>query len=362
MLRKRKQSGNGVIGIDIGAHGVRLVQFSPRGGPVIHAAARHAWGRQVDLADIAFHEGIGEEVAELVRGYDFSGNRVVSCLPASILNSRSTRLPMMPDEELLKAAVFEAEERLAPESGASIETRSLIAGPVHKGEEARSEVIMMAVESDLIHAHAESLIQANLEPIAIEVPPVSIARSLVEIPPEGSPIVILDIGRISTKTLIICDGQIRFFKTIDVGLNRIDASLFGVMGGDSDSGEQVRLSIDGETEETRERLVEAARPAVTQIAEEVALCLRYDSVTFRGARPETCWLSGGGVNVPGLAGTLADWCGLDPKLLDPFAGFDTEKVAGRLGDRKERSMWATAVGAARRGLKDVGNTVLKEAA
>jgi type IV pilus assembly protein PilM len=86
-------------------------------------------------------------------------------------------------------------------------------------------------------------------------------------------------------------------------------------------------------------LSDAVRPVLTDLAREIGLCLRYHSVTFRGNRPQTGIIAGGGAGEPLLPQVLAqetaltlrgagdvlpvDWSAIDPTTpaLSPLASW-----------------------------------------
>jgi Tfp pilus assembly PilM family ATPase len=88
------------------------------------------------------------------------------------------------------------------------------------------------------------------------------------------------------------------------------------------------------------------------LAHEVSLCVRYYSVTFRGAKPERCILAGGEASEPRLAECFQDALHLSTGVGRPL---DSIASGGRASARVRGSgvEWASAVGLSLRARDDV---------
>ena len=96
-------------------------------------------------------------------------------------------------------------------------------------------------------------------------------------------------------------------------------------------------------------MLDAIRPAVTQLAKEISLCVRYCSVTFRGLRPEKVTLTGGEAYDPALVELLREH--LDAEILvgRPLQGLDVSNVDLGADRRGVLTEWAVCAGLAARG-------------
>ena len=88
-------------------------------------------------------------------------------------------------------------------------------------------------------------------------------------------------------------------------------------------------------------VAKAVRPAIDRLAQELSLCIRYYSVTFRGQPLARMVLSGGEAS-----SSLSEWLGprldLTCELGEPLRSFEPHAVAGR------KSQWDVAAGLALR--------------
>ena len=81
-----------------------------------------------------------------------------------------------------------------------------------------------------------------------------------------------------------------------------------------------------------------------RLASELAMCVRYHSVTFRG-QPLARVVLGGGEATQSLADTLGKQLNLKCELSDPFRALPMQRDLGR------RGLWDVAAGLALREVK-----------
>ena len=100
----------GLVGIDIGASAIKLLQLREHAGGL-----RVVGAGKVDRHDTHSGPGDNDALIEQLRGAfaagGFTGRRCVVSLPRTEIRVQSVRLPSMPEEELRQAAVWEASQR-----------------------------------------------------------------------------------------------------------------------------------------------------------------------------------------------------------------------------------------------------------
>src|SRR5882672_11488806 len=94
------------IGVEISPHAVRLLQFRRANNGLVIAAAAHAELAPSSLPD-AQDSAITDALRKLLATGEFTGRRCVTTLAPSLLQSRSLRLPQMPDTDLAQAISWE---------------------------------------------------------------------------------------------------------------------------------------------------------------------------------------------------------------------------------------------------------------
>lgn len=296
------------IGVDLGAGSVKLMQLRRSSGPGVQVQAMSCRTLPADTPSAGpQHVAV---VADLIRSMlaegDFIGRRVVSSLPAASLQYKNLRVPKMPPNELRAAVEWEASDRLGLSAGGAtpMHLQFFDAGEVRQGEEERQEIILLAAPHAVVDQHLATLVASDLKPLAIECVPSALARCVsqgktLELDPPAQ--LLIDIGYAATKVLIVRAGRVLFFKLIEIGGKKFDEAVAGSLKLPVHEAAEVRRQAgsSGQADaapvkpEIERAVVEATRPTVAEIGREIALCLRYYSVSFRGRKPEVAHLVGG---------------------------------------------------------------------
>lgn len=359
------------IGLDIGAQHVRLMQLDQRGDAWrVLAAARATMPADV-AGNVAEREQfLADTLPGMLASGSFWGRHVVSSLPATSVIYKNLRVPRMPADELRAAVEWEATDRLQIEPG-KLRLQYYDAGEVRQGEDLREEIILMAISRAEIEAHVDTLVQCHLKPAAIDVVPSALARALdsdIAGVRHEAGLVVVDVGYSSTKVMITRHGSVAFFKVIEIGGKDIDLTISEHLNLPVPEVAAMRRQLlqhhpdvaaessdalfGGTSRESLEQTVaEAMRSIVGDLAREIALCLRYYSVTFRGQRPEMIRLVGGEAHDPQLAAILAEAAGIPTEaahplhMVDPATIPDTPDFQGSMCD------WAVAAGLSMRDIR-----------
>ena len=358
--------GRRPIGIDLGAHSIKMLQLANGpAGNVVAAAAKKALPADIPESG----QGRARAIAELVRQAHaesrMAGRSVVCCLPSTSIQYKNLRLPKMPADELRAAVEWEAADRLKLDPKTT-RFQFFDAGEVRQGDELRQEIILMAVPASTVDDYAEALAACGLQPLCFEAAPSALARSVgTKATDEGDEAarVILDVGFAASKVLVVRNGRVVFFKLIDIGGRALDecvAQRLKMSVSDaSDLRRRLRRSeaadpatgnqpVSGtDQRQSVERAVgEAMRGSIDELSREVGLCVRYFSVTFRGRRPDAVDLVGGEAGEEQLVKLLADSAQMrvEPVLLGDSVDFS--RVSEVVGSAGPLSEWSVATGLA----------------
>jgi type IV pilus assembly protein PilM len=98
---------------------------------------------------------------------------------------------------------------------------------------------------------------------------------------------------------------------------------------------------DQQDPEIARSIAQATRPVIEKMINELGMCIRYHSVTFRG-QPLVRMVLGGWEATPSLAETLSTRLNLKCELSQPFRRFANAPSPGRQGQ------WDVALGLALR--------------
>ena len=356
------------IGLDIGTTTVRLLQLggTERDLRVIEAA-KFVLPLEVKGDPNGRREFLVDGVRRLMRQHHFRGREVVMALSTAELAVRNVRLPKMPDEELATAINWEAQNKFPFDTATAI-IQYLRAGEVRQGDEVLDEVILFAAPRAEVDAQIQLACEVGLDLVSLDAEPCAVfrgfERSLRRREDEATVSVFADIG--AQTTVVIARGRdVVFVKSIPIGgavFNRAVADCLELSPTEAE-GLRRRLGrrrpeaeqADAEESDRVSRAVaDAIRPHLEDLANEVALCLRYYSVTFRGPRPEVIMFTGGESHNPSIPSTLAERLGIEPQTGDLFHTVRTDHLGPILDRRSPLYEWTTAFGLSLKGFHLAG--------
>lgn len=370
LVTKRKRLP---IGIDIGSESIKMLQLqvSPDRAPSVAAAAVWRFPRGASQDPSQHRPQAIEAVSGMLRHGGFSGRDVVSALSCSQVGIKNVRLPRMPLHELEAAIKWEATERFGFEVSED-QLNWIDAGEVRSGTDTVQELILLVANPAAIDEHLAMLSAMKLSPVAIDAEPLAtfrvFGRFLRREEDEQAAKVILDLGASGTRVLVARGKQIVFIKGLEVGGSALTAAVSRQFNLSEEDAAQFRLRAmqqesaraTGDMADSANALVDwntqdAVRGTLESLAEELALCLRYCSVTFRGLRPTEVILCGGEAYDPLVAKLLGERLGIPCVMGRPMRGLDTDTVDWEGHSRGIFAEWAVCTGLALGDL-DVWNT------
>ncbi len=349
-------SGLCPIGIDAGSQAIRMVQFrrhkDDRAALSLQAACR------VELesvgSGVAGAPGLAAALKQALAQQPFSGKSVVLSLPADCVQTKSVRLPQMPDSDLNQALQWEAKDRFGFECGGASGGQLVWfrAGEVRRGTEVKDEILLFAVEGSVLASYVEAVSGLGLRLTAVDLAPCAVYRAAlrthsgVTLPSAGLG-AMLDIGHRGSQIFITRGEELVFYKFIDIGGQKINEAVATKLGITPVEATQMRsrLIMDSAASEDNAPLTKALRDAMRapleELAKELDMCMRYFVVTFRGSRPETILLSGRQSGCLQVRETLTAALGLQVEEMQPMRGVQDLGEAAR-PDRSGE--WAVAAG------------------
>lgn len=338
------------IGVDIGSRCVKLVQFSADHSTLLEAAR---W----DIAPS--EEGDKDTEAQLcqalkhaMEGRGFRGRDAVLCLGDQQLFLQNIRVAKTEGPELDRLIKQEAAGRI-PFSVAEAEIRFIESADVRQGDATLREVILMACHRPVLERVLRIVQSAGLNPVAVEVEPCALLRSYTRQyrrdEDHHNRTMFVHVGYNKTMAVIAQGDDALFIKYIDVSGAQMDESVARHLEmAPTDAAALRRHNGDRRSEqqdpEVTRSIAEAVRPVIERLVNELSLCVRYHSVTFRG-KPLSRLILGGGEATAQLTESLTRKLGLKCELGDPLRDFQRSPGSSRHGQ------WDIAAGLALRELQ-----------
>jgi type IV pilus assembly protein PilM len=345
------------IGLDIGTDSVKMLQVEAVSDHVAVVASGRMAIPEEARADSAMRMTVAADlVRQMLQTHPFEGTRIVACLPREIVHIKNVRLPLIPAAELSAAVEFEA-RNIFPFDVEQARMRYVLAGEVRQGTEVRQEVIAFASQNEQVSDFVEQLNRSGGIIESLDIEPCALHRCYERYirrrDDEQEVYVLVDIGLRSTQ-VIVCRGRdLSFYKSIEVGGADFNASVSRKLGISVQEARALRrrmcesASPQDRRDSVTRSVFDATRVQMEELARELAMCLRYYLVTFRGHRPRVVRLVGGEANDPQLLSMMRAAASIPVEVATPLLSADTSRMrpADRHGNMSE---WATAMGLALR--------------
>jgi type IV pilus assembly protein PilM len=339
------------IGIDIGARSIKLVQLSGDRTRLMDAARVELPLIDDKATDLEQVERLADGISRGLTDREFRGREAVCCLSERQMFLQSLRVAKQTGPQLDRLVAQEAAGRV-PFGLDEAELRYLEAADVRQGDQTLREVIVFAVQRTVLQQTLGVVEKAKLKPVGVDVEPAALVRSYAaqfrrDNDRQGRALLV-HIGYSRTAAMVAQADDLLFVKYIDIGGQQMDLAVSRHLKMDLHEAIALRKHngdrrAELQDPEVARSVTEALRPVVERLGNELAMCVRYHSVTFRG-QPIIRLVISGGEATQTLADALAKQLDMKAELSDPFRSLPTLPNLGR------RGQWDVAVGLAMKDL------------
>jgi len=302
------------VGLDIGTRLIKALELSSENGnPRI---------TQLHFTEIerpAADKNIAEALTTLSETFKPATTRVNISLSAPSAIVRFINMPKMKEEDLRNSLQFEAEKYI-PFNMNEVFTDACIL-EAKADEASQMRVLLAAAKKDVVNARIEMLKQAGFSVAAIDVDSFACFNAFcnsTSVRDESRSVALLNIGYTRTNVVITRGNQPFFTRDIQIAaadVVKLISQAFQTGEADSDK----LIFAPGEKES---RVLDAARPVLNRLAEELRLSFGYYENQY-GRSIDEIYLSGGAACVPGLTDFLEENFGTKPIAWNPFSKFET---------------------------------------
>lgn len=292
-------------------------------------------------------------VRKMLSNHPFAGRNIVTCLPREMVQVKNLRLPIMPPAEVESAVQFEA-RNIFPFDIDQAAIRYLPAGEVRQGSDTRLEVIALAAQSQEINTFIEQLHRCGCVIESLDFEPCALYRGIERFirrrEDENEVHVLVDIGTLRSQVIIGKGREISFIKPVEIGAVHLHDAVARKLQITIAEARTLRRRLSdaaetGESSDTvRQAVQDATRSTIEELGREVALCLRYHSVTFRGHKPAKVRVLGAEARDPHLLSILGAVVPIPVEPGRPLSSVNTSRMS-HTDRRGSMSEWAVAFGA-----------------
>lgn len=226
-----KSSGGPTVGIDIGSDLIKVVEAKPGKDGIQVTALGIAPTPPGTISNevISDPQALGQAIRKLLTESGISCKRSVSSVAGqSSVIVRIIEVPKMTKQELAETMKWEIERHVPFAANEVIMDFQPIERSTTAPDDQNMEVLLAVAQREVINAHIETLFAAGLEPVAIDVQPLAVCRSLVDSSSDDArqqTIAIVNIGSTSTEMGVYQNGLLTFPRTLPIAGGAITRAL-----------------------------------------------------------------------------------------------------------------------------------------
>ncbi len=218
--------------------------------------------------------------------------------------------------------------------------------------EFESRVLLVAVSRDVVDSLVRVLKKAGLNPIAVDIEPLAIKRTL----PDAADCMLIDSGAAVSQVTLFQNHCPVFTRSIPIGGNQFTETVMEGMEIGRDEAELIKQKaetiLNQESATTnRKALLEQLDRVVFELAGEVRRTFEYYQVQNRNVGISRVFITGGGAKTETLPEKLSQILEMPVVLHDPLASMEMSSSFNRQYLRGVGPQMSVAVGLALRGIE-----------
>ncbi|MDZ4247987.1 MAG: pilus assembly protein PilM [Patescibacteria group bacterium] len=339
------------FGLDISGTSVKVVQLKPGpskpslvayGGMVLPVGSMQS-DSEVDL------QNVSNAIRQVVKKAKISATQCVAALPGSGVFTSIIRMPAMPKGELADSIRWQAKQYVPSPLEEVILDWHVVGEHVKKpapGQKAAGtagtadaadsagqsggsgtaatagdkeiEVMLIAAPIALVRKYVKIISGAGLKAAALEIEPLSLARSVVGVRQE--PVVVLDVGQAGSEISIVENGIIRLNRNTTAGGGALTRAISQSLGVDANRAEQFKRDFGLREDKLEGQIPKAVKPVLDTMVAEIRRSLDFyrEQPHPQGDIREMV-VVGGTARMPELLPLLSGTFGVEAKIGDPWA-------------------------------------------
>ncbi|MFH1181264.1 MAG: type IV pilus assembly protein PilM [bacterium] len=355
------------FGLDISDFSLKIIKLKKKGSFFRLAS----FGEQkikagiIKEGEIKKKEALVEIVKEAlskIQGEKIKTKYAVVSLPEEKAFLQIIQMPLMAEEYLKSAVIFEAENYIPlPIEKVYLDYEIM---PQSSDSKDHLDILLAALPRDIIDPYVFCLKEAGLKILALEIESLSIARALIKNGKNDQPVFLIDLGA-SRTSFIAFDGCVKFTSSIPVSGRHFTQLIARNLGVGEAQAENLKLKYGlggkpfGQAQTGQKgKIFEALIPALVDLIQQVKKHLdfyqthdlRKEQILKAGALTKVL-ICGGGANLKGLTDLLFSELKIPVEISNPWINIlpENQKETPQMS-REDSLRYATALGLALRGV------------
>ena len=326
-----------LVGLDIGSSSVKAVEINMKGrdkGFELKGLGIANLPNEAIVQGAFLNSGaIVDTIREAMDAGRFKTKDVAVAVSGHSVIVKKVSLPAMTREELEDQIEWEAEQYIPFDVNEVHLDFQILETSEGEGQ---MDVLLVAAKKDLVDDYVQVIIEAGLNPAAIDVAAFAVENAFEYNyeEPGDEVIALINIGAQVVNINIVENGIPAFTRDITTGGNQYTEEIQKALSVSFEEAERLKLGGgDGDQEVVPQEVEHAVRAVTDIVIGEIARSLDFYTATSAESRITRVLLSGGGAKIVGLDSAFADRTGLTVEALNPLSrmlpsrGFEPEALA-----------------------------------
>ncbi|WP_457637314.1 type IV pilus assembly protein PilM [Oceanithermus sp.] len=328
------------LGLEIGAANLKLVEITGSPPTLRGYSIRPTPQGAIRGGNITEPSLIASEIREMLAEMQTRKRYVVAGVSNLAVITRIIQIPKMGERELEEAIHWEAERYIPFPIDEVVLDYAPLDPPSEVPDDAQLDVVIAAARLETITQLVETLKEAQLEPVVLDVKPFAGMRTIEGYLSGGDdgndPVTIfLEIGAESSSLVLARGTRLLMHRNLNISGNDFTEAIAKSFGLDFASAEEVKrdyglatiptedeeslLDFDAERERFNPaRMYDAIRPVLVDATTELRRSLEFFRVQIGDINIDKGFITGGGSKLRGLPGILGEALGLQLNPVDPW--------------------------------------------
>lgn len=292
------QSQN-IVGIDIGTGQIKAAELALHSGhPILKATGVIALPEHaVEDGYVLNSEALADSIRRLLAISGISSRDVVVAVTGRAVFVREAFFPAMIEEELKEAVKWDMEKYVPYEPGSYYYDFAVI-GPGK--DESELKVLLVAAPHELVNSLVTALAAANCKPIAIDIEPLAVFRTLND----AQNAMVIDIGTTVSQISVFQGISPAVTRLIPIGSRKFTEVIMQTMGFEYAEAERLKqqtgmlesYDVKSEWSIVHQRF----QLLISELVREVERTIEYYQIQNREAILDRIYLTGGGSQLDNL--------------------------------------------------------------
>ncbi len=329
-----KKSEGSVLGIDIGASAIKIVQIRKKGARAVLetygtlSLGPYA-GVEIGRATVLQPEKVIAALIDILREAKTTTKKGGVTIPFGSTLMSVIEMPVVDPKQLSAMVPIEARKYIpVPIAEVSLDWSVVPREEVQSGDAqpidpralphktAMQDVLLVAIHNETLREYQEIVNKVGLEANFFEIEIFSTIRAVLD--KNTNPVLILDLGAASTKLYIVDRGIVRASHTINRGSQDVTMTIANALSIPADKAEIMKRTIGWSKDSARKDVSDTISLVVDHIFSEAKHVIsNYQTKHMKSI--EKAILVGGGSNMKGFTELAQAGLEMPVELGDPFA-------------------------------------------